>query len=149
MSAPQHEVLTWKSAPHADEYIPTLNYAEQYYSIPHDLLARVAYQESHFRTDIVEGALRSSDGCIGLMQLNPKFFANAGEDWISDVYTAAAELKRLHQHFNRWRYALMAYNWGQGHVDVWLEDGMVGAVPQETQDYVNQITAAVPIDDGD
>src|SRR5271167_4222346 len=64
----------WKNAGDGPIWIPDLNAAEGMYNIPTDLLARIAYQESHFRNDIITGATASPAGALGLMQLMPQYF---------------------------------------------------------------------------
>jgi soluble lytic murein transglycosylase-like protein len=140
-------VTDWKQTPNAELYLPALAAAETANGIPPDLLARIAYQESHFRNDIVSCSMVSSDGCVGLMQLSPRFFPNAGEDWEADVTTAANYLISLYKRFNRWRYAVMAYDWGPTALHNWLQND--GPVPIETQNYVRDVFADVPVDDGE
>lgn len=132
----------WKSAPNAAIYLPTLNQTELRFGIPTDLLARVAYQESHWRTDIVTGATRSPIGAVGLMQLMPGIFPGAGKDWRADVATAGEELARLYHHFQDWTLAVAAYNDGQGNLQAYL-DG-TRTLPLETQNYVAEVFADVP-----
>jgi soluble lytic murein transglycosylase-like protein len=141
------DLPVWKASPEAAQYLPYLAQAEINHGTPTDLLARVAYQESHFRSDIVSGAVRSPDNCVGLMQLNPRFFPNAGEDWKADIATAAGYLADLYKRFGLWRYAVMAYNWGPTALHNWLQND--GPVPPETQDYVREVFADVPVDEGE
>lgn len=134
--------LNWKQG--GEAYLPALNAAEDQYAIPADLLARVAYQESHWRADIVNCTLISPAGAVGLMQLEPKFFPGAGQDWRMDVNTAAHELARLYGVFKSWRLAVMAYNWGQRNVQKY-QDGKITKMPQETSDYVTEVFFDVPV----
>ncbi len=46
------------------------------YNLPKNLLARVAYQESHFRPSIINGTQKSSKGAVGIMQIIPKWHPN-------------------------------------------------------------------------
>ena len=64
----------WKNVGEGPQWIPALNAAEVQYGLPTDLLARIAYQESHFRTDIITGATPSPAGALGLMQMMPQYF---------------------------------------------------------------------------
>lgn len=128
----------WKQYPNAAQYLPALAAAEDAFAIPTYLLARLAYQESRWRDDIVSGEYKSAADCVGLMQLNPRFFPDAGQDWRADVVTAARELARLYGVFHSWRLAVMAYDWGQGNVQKYLS-GEITALPKETNDYVTEV----------
>lgn len=126
-----------------------LNACEEEYGIPHNLLARVADQESHFRPDVIAGDVPSKVGCLGIMQLNPQYFPQAGQDPTADIHSAGALLKSLFERFGDWQVALAAYNWGGGNVHhQWVSDGdkyVLADCPQETQNYVKQIVADVPV----
>lgn len=126
----------WKTG--GSDYLPALNAAEDAFAIPADLLARIAYQESHWRDDIVSGTLKSPAGAVGLMQLEPKFFPLAGQDWRNDVKIAAHELARLHGVFHSWRLAVMAYDWGEGNV-LKYQAGKITAIPKETSNYITEV----------
>lgn len=132
----------WKEG--GEQYLPALAAAEDTYAIPTDLLARVAYQESHWRSDIVNCLTISPAGAVGLMQLEPKFFPGAGKDWRLDVNTAGHELARLYGVFHSWRLAVMAYNWGQGNVEKY-QAGAITAMPNETSEYVVDVFSDVPV----
>ena len=138
----------WKQSPNAALYLPALAAAETAHGIPADLLARIAYQESHWRPEIVSGELKSPAGCAGLMQLNPKFFANAGVSWQADIETAAKYLADLHHEFyGDWQLAVMAYNWGPGHVAQYVRSHAdIDDLPAETRNYVTDVFTDVPMD---
>ena len=74
LSSIMETVTPWKSAGSGPEWVPVLNAAEQQFGIPTDLLARVAYQESRFREDIIRGTKASGAGALGMMQLMPQYF---------------------------------------------------------------------------
>jgi soluble lytic murein transglycosylase-like protein len=138
--------VTWLDA--AVPYLSILNAAETTYGLPHNLLARIAYQESRFRQDIISGAVKSPCGAVGIMQLLPQFFPDAGVSVIDDINTAAQFLKSLYQRFNDWQLAVAAYNWGGGNVHHEIStDGKptLARMPIETQNYVRQVFADVPI----
>jgi soluble lytic murein transglycosylase-like protein len=142
-------MTNWKYQGDGPKWIPVLNATEDKYAIPTDLLARVAYQESRFRPDIISGATCSAAGCVGIMQLNPEYYPNAGKDPKADIDQAGQLLESLHQRFSDWQVALAAYNWGGGNVHhQWVSDGskyVLTDLPQETQNYVTQICADVPV----
>jgi len=136
-------LVYWKRSANAQKYLPTLNAAEDAYDIPRDLLARVAYQESHFRDDIISGATQSSAGAQGLMQLVPKWYPGVNPlDPFQAINAAAKSLANYYQQFRSWKLALAAYNWGPGNLAKNLN--IPGKWPQETLDYVSQISADVP-----
>jgi soluble lytic murein transglycosylase-like protein len=118
------------------KYLPLLYAAEDRYGIPRDLLARQAYQESHFRDDIVSGATVSSAGALGIMQIVPKFHPTAQPLNVpAAIDYAASFLSKLHAQFGSWGLALAAYNAGPGNVQKY------GGIPpfDETQKYVLDI----------
>lgn len=139
----------WKNAGQAQVYLAALNSAELEYRIPTDLLARIAYQESSFRPDVISGAVKSSAGCVGLMQLNPVYFPEAGHSAIDDITSAAKLLVSLFARFNDWQVSLAAYNWGGGNVHheyaVDADRYVLADMPIQTQNYVRQVFADVPL----
>lgn len=137
-------LVSWKSANSAAKYLPALNSAERAYGIPTDLLARVAYQESRFRDDIVSGELKSSAGAVGLMQIVPKWHPDVNPlDVYASINYAAKYLKSLYNQFGSWSSALAAYNWGPGNFSKYLQG--TATMPTETKNYVAQITKDVPV----
>lgn len=137
----------WKAA--GAPYLPLLAAAEDRYGIPTDLLARMAYQESRFRADIIDCTTKSSAGCVGLMQLQPLFFPGAGQSWETDIQTAAKFLAGLHVRFADWQVSVAAYNWGGGNVHHEYAANAhkfdLSQMPPQTQDYVREVFADVPV----
>ncbi len=136
-------IAGWKNVGQGPVYVPLLNAAEDKYGIPPDLLARIAYQESHFRQDIISGAKKSSAGAVGLMQLMPQYFPGAGQSPTADIATAAQLLVSLFNRFQDWQLAVAAYNYGGGNVNKYLNG--TGTLPAETVNYVNGVFADVPV----
>lgn len=129
-----------------EKYLPYIRAAEAKYGIPSPLLQRLLYQESHFRTDIIDGSTQSAVGAVGIAQFMPSTAREYNidpTDPISSIDAAGHYLSVLYEMFNSWSEAVMAYNWGPGNVRHWRASG-VGArgqpVPKETLDYVVQIT---------
>ncbi len=125
-------------------YKPMLAAAEQRYGIPSGMLARLAWQESRFRADIITGRTVSSAGAVGIMQIIPRY--HPGVDPLNPgaaIDYAGRFLAGLYKKYGSWELALKAYNWGAGNVDKWL----VGqkAQPNETRLYSQQILADVGI----
>lgn len=127
-------------------WMPALNDAEARHKLPHNLLARIAYQESHFRSDIITGRVKSPVGAIGMMQLMPQFFPQAGVSVLADIETAADLLASLYRRFHDWQTAAAAYNFGGGNVEKVLKGERV--LPLETKNYVAQVFADVPVPPG-
>jgi soluble lytic murein transglycosylase-like protein len=136
-------VADWKEG--GELYLPALNAVEEQFGIPHDLLARIAYQECSFRPEVISGAVKSPAGAVGMMQLMPQFFPGAGVDWHADILTAATYLSQLHRQFLDWQLAVAAYNWGPGNVEHY-ENGEIHSLPQETENYVSDVFTDVPMD---
>jgi len=129
--------VAWKESANAAKYLPYIASVEKSSGIPVDLLARQAYQESHFRDDIVSGKKVSSAGALGIMQIVPKWHPGVNPlDWQASVKYAAGYLKQLRGQFGTWSLALAAYNAGPGNVTKYGNK-----IPPfvETQNYVAQI----------
>jgi soluble lytic murein transglycosylase-like protein len=140
----------WKSVQQGPRWLAALNAAEARHGIPADLLARVAYQESHFRPDIITGATVSPAGALGLMQLMPAYFSSVqvprpftDSDTLAQIEEAARELQRLYGHFTDWPLAVAGYNWGQGNVDHYVAGN--ASLPAETNNYIAQVFADVSV----
>jgi soluble lytic murein transglycosylase-like protein len=137
----------WKNVGSGPTWTPYIAQVEQQYALPTDLLARVAYQESRFREEIIRGTKSSPAGALGMFQLMPQFFQTVNvptpysdADVQAQAQEAAGQLAKLYQSTRDWSLTLAAYNAGLGNVQKY------GGIPpfQETQDYVAQITADVP-----
>jgi soluble lytic murein transglycosylase-like protein len=139
----------WLKANDGPLWVPALNAAEVVSQIPHNLLARIAYEESSFLPEVIDGSEVSPAGCIGIMQLNPKYFPNAGISPDADIEDAAQLLESLYVRFNDWQVAIAAYNWGGGNVHheyaVNADHYILADMPGETQRYVKQVCADVPV----
>jgi soluble lytic murein transglycosylase-like protein len=119
------------------------------HNVPEFLLAALIGQESRGRTGQVSPA-----GARGIAQVMPASGANPGfgvpalpADAVDDpskaIPWAAQYLSALRREFGGdWELALMAYNWGPGNVQRWVDGGRRGAVPQETRDYVRTLLPA-------
>lgn len=137
-------LVYWKRSANAAKFLPALNAAEDAYDIPRDLLARVAYQESRFRDDVISGKTVSGAGAQGIMQIVPRWHPNVNPlDPYAAINYAAGFLASLKKQFGSWRLALAAYNWGAGNLSKNLNTP--GTWPQETLDYVSQIVKDVPV----
>lgn len=146
------------------KYASAIATAESRYGIPTDLIARVLYQESRYRPDIIAGEKRSPVGALGIGQFMPltgeeyglvdydlppktpgrKIIADRRTDPYASIDATGRYLRNLYRMFNDWRSALMAYNWGPGNVAKYNR-GEAITVPMETSQYVAQITADVNV----
>lgn len=101
-------------------YQSTFQSAATQHGVPLDILGRVAYDESHFRDDIISGQRKSSAGATGMFQFTEATAKDRGIDDPNDPKTAINEgaryLSDLHGEFKDWRQAVAAYNWGPGNV---------------------------------
>jgi hypothetical protein len=122
------------------EYIAECEAVEQAYGLPAGMLARLAWQESRFRADIIEGRKVSSAGAKGMFQLMPIHWKFVNPvDWKASADYAGAMLARLYRRFGSWSLALAAYNWGEGN----LAAKGIAAAPTETRNYYTQILADI------
>lgn len=128
----------WTPPERARPYLAAIDQAEKKHGLPKNLLARLLYQESRYRADIISGKKRSPAGAIGIAQFMPATAAEMGinplDPWQS-IDAAGRYLARLYGRFGNWPEALAAYNWGQGNVS---RKGL-GKAPQETRNYFAQI----------
>jgi hypothetical protein len=122
----------------ATAYADTISAAEARYGLPDSLLARVLYQESRYRPDVISGATTSPAGALGIAQFMPATARDLGIDPLNPsqaIDGAGRYLKQLFDQFGDWGKALAAYNWGPGNV---AKKGM-DAAPAETRAYVAYI----------
>lgn len=144
MTTARQTFATWK--PPAT-YASAIRSAEVANGIPQDILARLLYQECHWRADIISGATRSPAGAIGIAQFMPATAAQFGidpRDPFASIDAAGRYLGQLYRQFGNWTQALAAYNWGQGNVQ---RKGLAAA-PAETQRYFTDILADVNVANG-
>lgn len=133
----------WTPPETADKYLEEIAKAERANGLPRDLLARLLYQESRFRDDIIQGDLTSGAGAVGIAQIVPRWHPGVDPlNPVESIHYAARYLKKLRDQFGNYRLALAAYNWGQGNLKKNLQKH--GALrtdtwPQETQNYVSEI----------
>jgi soluble lytic murein transglycosylase-like protein len=148
-------IAGWQSQGDGPAWAAALGVAEQQNGFPTGLLARIAYQESTFRPGVISGLIPSSCGALGLMQLMPQFFSSVrvavpftSADTNAQVGQAAALLKAQYARFGDWQEAVAAYNWGGGslHHDYVVHGQYALAdMPTQTQNYVREVFADVPI----
>lgn len=123
------------------KYAPLFSQAENKYSLPKNLLARIAHQESYF-----DPTAFNPSGAMGMMQIIPRWHPEVKDpnDPKEAVPYAGKYMRQLYNMFGRWDYALAGYNWGPGNVKKWIESGAdFNQLPEETQNYVKNITSDV------
>jgi len=128
----------WKPPAAAAPYLSAIAAAEQKYGLPTNMLARLLYQESRFRTDIITGKTKSPAGALGIAQFMPATAQQFGInplDPFQAIDAAGRYLSQLFRRFGSWSEALASYNWGQGNVS---RKGLAAA-PTETRNYFTQI----------
>lgn len=131
------QALNTRGAPYAG----MLADAESAFGIPSLMLARLAYQESRFRQDIISGQKISSAGAVGIMQIVPRWHPDVNPlDVGASIRYAAKYLSSLYRQFGSWELALQAYNWGPGNLSKYLK-GQIQSMPTETVNYSGQILA--------
>jgi soluble lytic murein transglycosylase-like protein len=134
----------WTPPAAAAPYLPIIRNTELKHAMPENLLARLLYQESRYRPDIISGKTVSSAGALGIAQIVPKWHPTVNPlDPTASIMYAGQYLASLKAKFGTWALALMAYNWGQGNLSKWLKNQTL-PVPAETQHYVAGITGDVP-----
>lgn len=124
------------------KYADAIASSEFKYSLPNELLARLLYQESHYRDDIITGKTRSPVGALGIAQFMPATARDMGIDPLDPFQAidgAGRYLASLYRQTGSWAKALAAYNWGVGNVQ---RRGLANA-PTETRNYYTQILADV------
>lgn len=130
-----------------EKYSSTIAAAEQANGLPRDMLARLLWQESRYREDIITGKVSSPAGALGIAQFMPATAREMGIDPLNPdqaIDAAGRYLARLFRMFGSWSEALAAYNWGMGNVQ---RKGL-DAAPRETRNYYAQILADVNASNG-
>lgn len=134
--------MPWSESLIPAKYLSAIRAAESRYGLPSNLLARLLYQESRYRDDIINGRTRSQVGALGIAQFMPATARQFGIDPLNSdqaIDAAGKYLKQLFTQTGTWVSALAAYNWGIGNV---LKKGIQNA-PLETKNYYSNILADI------
>lgn len=129
------------------KYAALIANAETANGLPADMLARLLYQESRYREDIITGATKSPVGALGIAQFMPATASQLGInplDPAQAINGAARYLASLYAQTGTWSEALAAYNWGIGNVK---RKGLANA-PTETRNYYAQILGDINTSNG-
>lgn len=144
------QICGWASVEQGPVWVPVINQAEAAAGIPNNLLARMAYRESHFRPDVIDGTTASSAGALGILQLMPQYFSTVQvptpfttQDTVDQITQAATQLQSLYGQFTDWTLAVAAYNAGATTIKNYLAG--TAALPAETAAYVADVIADVPV----
>lgn len=137
------DFVPWTPPAEAAKYLPLIRKVEAAYKMPENLLARLLYQESRFRPDIISGKTTSRVGAQGIAQVMPAT-AKApgyGVPALSNplnpneaIPWAGAYLNAMKNQTGSWGLALAAYNGGLG-----VARKAATAWPRETANYVIDI----------
>jgi soluble lytic murein transglycosylase-like protein len=143
-------VTGWASVNQGPVWVPVINQTESSLSIPTNLLARMAYQESSFLQSVIDGSVPSSAGALGILQLEPQYFSTvqvavpfSSADTQAQITQAGQYLVQLYQEFSDWGVAVAAYNAGPTTIKAVLAG--TASMPAETSSYVADILADVPV----
>lgn len=126
-------------------FASTFHRVEKFNGLPRNLLARIAYRESRFRPDVINGITVSRAGAVGIMQIVPKWHPDVNPyDPIESIEYAGRFMKYLiDQNHGNIALALASYNWGLANVrkNYDSDKGKFRRMPSETRDYVRVIMA--------
>lgn len=144
------QICGWAAVEQGPVWVPVINQAEAAAGIPANLLARMAYEESHFRPDVIDGTTASSAGALGILQLMPQYFSTvqvptpfSTQDTMAQITQAAGQLASLYDEFSDWTLAVAAYDAGATTVKNYINGA--GTLPAETSAYVADVIADVPV----
>lgn len=123
-------------------FTPSPDYVANEFGIDPDEFERLIRAESNFNPSAV-----SSAGAQGLTQLMPGTAAELGVtdpfDPVQSMYGGASYYKQQQDKFGE--LAPVAYNWGPGNTQDWLESGAdPSALPKETRDYTAKLKGELP-----
>jgi soluble lytic murein transglycosylase-like protein len=126
-----------RQQPTRDEICQLIESAATGEALPVEFFARLIWQESRFNPQAVSPA-----GALGIAQFMPKTANGRGLsdpfEPVSALQESAEFLRELVQKFGNVGLAAAAYNAGPKRVNDWLAKR--GALPRETQNYVQIIT---------
>jgi soluble lytic murein transglycosylase-like protein len=143
--------MNWEQVLEVAKWMPVIRQVEVTLGIPKDLLCRMAFQESSFRPEVIDGTEASPPGALGILQLMPQYFEEVrvakpftDEDTKNQILRAGGYLVHLHAQFKDWAEALAAYNYGPGNEEAYLEHRLID-LPKETRNYINAILGDVHV----
>jgi len=144
------QVSGWANVEQGPVWVPVINQSESANGIPNNLLARMAYEESRFRPDVIDGSVPGGAGELGILQMLPQYFSSvqvpvpfSAADTTAQISQAAGQLASLYAQFGDWTLAIAGYNAGSGTVSKYVAG--TGSIPVSTQAYVADVIADVPV----
>ena len=132
-------------------YAPTISKYAQQHGVSANLVTAMIGAESSG-----ENGATSSANAKGLMQIIPGTWNHLTKGTNANIRNPEDNInygtKYIKQHLDKYSkygdkaldYALMAYNWGEGNVDSYIETGKGlkgGDIPKETKDYLSRVKA--------
>lgn len=136
----------WELPKAADPYLSEIRNAEVANGLPFNLLARLLYQESRYRPDIISGATPSAAGALGIAQIVPKWHPGVNPlDPVASIRYAGQFLASLKRQLGTWDKAVAGYNTGAGNVQKAIARASIAKtdwllqVADETKNYVREI----------
>lgn len=124
------------------EFDSLFDAAASEYGVDPTILKGIAYAESRFRPDVIDGTTKSSAGALGLMQFMPATAKEMGInplDPAEAVFGAAAYLRQSLDKFGGdTERAIASYNWGRNRSAFDREDWYKN-LPAETRNYVGTV----------
>lgn len=132
----------WHESKIPAQYLAMIRAAEAVNGLPRNMLARLLWQESRYREDIITGRVTSSVGAQGIAQFMHATAEEFGIDPLDPaqaIPAAGRYLRQLYSSLGSWSKALAAYNWGIGNV---RRKGLDKA-PAETRAYYGGILADI------
>lgn len=116
------------------------------YGVPPLVLARMAYIESGFRSDVINGITKGTSGEIGITQVIPKY--HPGIDLSTpekQLMGTAATIASYAKQFGSYPAAVAAWNAGPGTVAAALKagDAWRAKLPAITQNYLTKLDQGI------
>jgi len=124
-------------------YIAMFRSAERQYSLPFNLLVRMAQQESYFNVSAT-----GASGEQGIMQIYPRWHPDLKNPYEPSqaIPYAAKYLKQMYNRFGRWDYAIMGYNMGPNALARWVSQGAnKSKLPKITAKYIADVSKDVNV----
>lgn len=136
---PANSLSTLGTNPGSAKYTNAINTAASQHGVPASLITAVMDTESSYDPNA-----KSPKGASGLMQLMPDTARSLGVQNINDpdenINAGAKYLSDMYKQFGSVETALIAYNYGPGNTQKWLDKGgKTSDLPKETQNYLTKI----------
>jgi hypothetical protein len=107
--APNFKTFVATPGSNGGSYDDMIRSASQKYGVPENVIRAVIQQESNGDPNAV-----SPTGCLGLMQLDPRYHSGDLRDPATNIDAGTAELAHLYGKYHDWATAFAYYNAGEG-----------------------------------